>query len=97
MFYVTLLICAYFKTVSYYFCVSGIESTRNWRITYLFYFSEVFGFLKIFILCASLSLNLESRKNASWKDCLHEKPHRKNAYSTFRISVMPSMKINQQH
>ena len=23
---------------------------------------EVFGFLKIFILCASLSLNLESRK-----------------------------------
>ena len=28
---------------------------------------EVFGFLKIFILCASLSLNLESGKNASWK------------------------------
>ena len=34
---------------------------------------EVFGFLKIFILHASLSLNLLSRKNASWKDCLLEK------------------------
>ena len=45
---------------------------------------EVLGFLKIFILCAFLSLNLESRKNASWKDCpLEKKPHRKNAYSTF--------------
>ena len=68
---VTLLICAYFKTLSYYFCVSGTESTRNWRIT-CFICVEVCGFLKIFILCASLSLNLESRKNASWKDCLLE-------------------------
>ena len=34
---------------------------------------EVFGFLKNFILCASLSLNLESRKNVSWKECLLEK------------------------
>ena len=59
---------------------------------------EVFGFLKIFILCASLSLNLESRKNASWKDCLLEKkPHRKNAYPTFCISVIPAMKTNPQH
>ena len=33
---------------------------------------EVFEFLKIYILCASLSLNLESRTNASWKDCLIE-------------------------
>ena len=100
MFHVTLLICAYFKTVSYYFCVSGIESTRNWRITYLFYFCvEVFVFLKIFILGASLSLDLESRKNASLKDCLWEikKPLRKNAYSTFCISVIPPMKINPQH
>ena len=44
------------------FRVSGIESTRNWRITYLFYFVLKFlGFLRFF-LCASLSLNLESRK-----------------------------------
>ena len=34
---------------------------------------EVFGFLKIFIFCASLSLNLESRKNTSWKGYLLEK------------------------
>ena len=27
-----------------------------------FIYVEVFGFLKIYILCASLSLNLESRK-----------------------------------
>ena len=60
MFHVILLICAYFKTVSYYFCVSGIDSTSDWRITY-FICVEVFGFLKIFILCLSLSLN--SRKN----------------------------------
>ena len=59
---------------------------------------EVFGFLQIFILCAPLSLNLESRKTASWKDCLLEKiPHRKNAYSTFCISIIPPMKINPQH
>ena len=56
---------------------------------------EVLGFLEIFILCASLSLNLESMKNASWKDCLLEKkPPRKNSYSTFCISVIPPMKIN---
>ena len=44
---------------------------------------EVFGFLKIFILCASLSLNLESRKMppgkiVSWKKSLIERmptPH----------------------
>ena len=60
---------------------------------------EVFGFLKIFILRASLSLNFESKKNASWKDCLLEKkPHRKNAYSTcICISETPPMKINPQH
>ena len=34
---------------------------------------DVFGFPKIFILCASLYLNFESGKNASWKDCLLEK------------------------
>ena len=89
------LICAYFKTVSYYFCISGIESTRNWRI--VLFCVEVFGFLKMFLLCDSLSLNLESRKNASWKNCVLEKPHRKNAYSTFRISVIPPMKIIPQH
>ena len=73
MFHVTLLICAYFKTVNYYFCVSGIESTRNWRITYLFHFVlKFFVFLKIFIACTCLSLNFESRKMlpgkiVSWK------------------------------
>ena len=40
-----------------------IESTRNWRITYLFYFVLKFlGFLKTFIHCAYLSVNFESRK-----------------------------------
>ena len=41
--------------VSYYFCVSGIESTRIWRITYLVLFCKVLGFLKIFILCFFVS------------------------------------------
>ena len=73
MFHVTLLICVYFKTVSYYFCVSGIESTRNKYYLLVSFCVEVFGFLKIFTLCVSLSLYLESRKNFSWKDCLLEK------------------------
>ena len=33
---------------------------------------EVSGFLKIFIFCASLSLNFELRKNTSWKEYLHK-------------------------
>ena len=93
MFHVTLLICAYFfETVSYYFCVSGIESTRNWRI--VLFCVEVFGFLKIFISCASLSLNLVSLLERLSPG---KKPHRKNDYSTFCISVIPPMKINPQH
>ena len=39
----------------------------------IYFVFKFLGFFKIFILCASLSLNLESRKNASWKDCLLEK------------------------
>ena len=43
------------------------------KLVTCFIFVEVLGFLKSFTLYASLSLNLESRKNASWKDCLLEK------------------------
>ena len=90
MFHVTLLIRAYVKTVSYYFCV--FRHLKYWKLeNYFFYFVKFFWFLKIFILCASLSLNFKSRKNASWKDCLHEKSQRKNAYSIFCISVIPSI------
>ena len=72
MFHVTLLICAYFKTVSYYFVSQALKVLETGELLVIFCV-EVFGFLKIFILCASLSLDLESRKNASWKDCLLEK------------------------
>ena len=53
-----LLICAYFKTASYYFCVSGIESTRNWRwrFTYLFYFVLKFLGFSRFLFCVLLCL-----------------------------------------
>ena len=56
MFHVTLLICAYFKRVSYYVCVSGIESTRNWRITYLSYFVLMFLGFSRFLYCVLLFL-----------------------------------------
>ena len=59
---------------------------------------EVFGFLKIFILCTSLSLNLElTEKHLLKRLCPGKKPHRKNAYSTFCISVIPPIKTNPQH
>ena len=58
---------------------------------------EVFGFLKIFILCASLSLNFESRKNASWKDCVLEKSLIDRIPNPHCISEIPPMKINPQH
>ena len=81
MFHATVMICAYFKTISYYFCVFGIDSARNWRIAYMLC-DQVFGFLKIFmiIFCLSLSeiLNqgklppgkIVSWKKASSKECL---------------------------
>ena len=58
---VTLLICAYFKTVSYYFCISGIESTRNWRITYLFDFLLKFWDFSRFLFCVLLCLLIWNR------------------------------------
>ena len=58
---------------------------------------EVFVFLKIFILCASLSLTLESRKMPPGKIVSWKKPHRKHTYSTFCISVIPPMNNNPQH
>ena len=56
LFHVILLICVYFKTVSYYFCVSVIESTRNWKITYLFYFVLKFLGFSRFLFCLLLCL-----------------------------------------
>ena len=76
-----LLICANFKTVSYYFCVSGIESTRNWRITYLFYFVLKFLGFSRFLFCVLLCLliwnqgKLPPGKIVSWE----KRPHTKNA------------------
>ena len=77
----------------YYFVFQALKELLTCSILCL-----SFGFLKIFILCASLSLNFESRKNASWRDCsMEKKPHRENAYSTFCIPETPPMKINPQH
>ena len=79
-----LLICAYFKTVSYYFCGAGIESTRNWRITYLFYFVLKFLGFSRFLFCVLLYLLIWNQgkmppgKNVSWKKSLIERmptPH----------------------
>ena len=56
MIHATLLICAYFKTESYYFCVLGIEITRNWRITSLVYFVLKFLGFSIFLFCVLLCL-----------------------------------------
>ena len=96
MFHVTLLICAYFKTVSYYFCVQALKVLETGEL--LTCFILFLGFSRFLFCVSSLSLNLESRKNASWKDChLEKKPNRKNAYSTFGISVISPMKINPQH
>ena len=96
MFHVTLLICAYFKRVSYYFCVSGIESTRNWRIIVLFCV-EVFGFSR-FLFCVLLCLLVWNQgKMPPGRLSPGKKPNRKNAYSTFCISVIPPMKINPQY
>ena len=98
MFDVILLICAYFKTVSYYFCVSGIESTSNWRITYSFYFVLKFLSFSRFLFCVLLYLLiLNQGKMLPGKIIYWKKPHGKNAYSTFCISEMPPMKINAQH
>ena len=95
MFHVTLIICAYFKT-AIIFVFQALKVLETGEL--LNWFILCFWISQDFYLCASLSLNLESRKNASWKDCLLEKrPHRKNAYSTFCISVIPPMKINPQH
>ena len=81
MFYVALLVCVYFKTISYYFDVSGIESTRNWRITYLIYFVlKFFGFLR-FLSCMLLCLlilnqgkmppgKISPGKNPTQQECL---------------------------
>ena len=72
MFHVTLLICAIFKKVSHYFFVfQALKVLETGELLVLFCV-EVFGFLKIFILCISLSLNFESRKMSpgkivSWK------------------------------
>ena len=93
-----ILICAYFKTVSYYFCVSGIESTKSWRITYLFYFMLKFLVFPKFLFCVLLYLLIWNQgKVPPGKIVSSKKPHRKNAYSTFCISVIPPMKINPQH
>ena len=98
MFHITLLICAYFKTIGYYFCVSGIESTRNWIITYLFYFVLKFLGFSRFLFCLLLCLLIWNQgKKPPEKLSPGKKPHRKNAYSTFCISVIPPMKINTQH
>ena len=94
VFHVTLLICAYFQTISYYFCVSDIESTRNWRITYLFHFMLKFLGLSRFLLCVRICLlilnqekclleRLSPGKNASQKECLP--------------TEIPSMKIYPEH
>ena len=85
-----LLICAYFKKVSYYFFVfQALKVLESGELLVLFCV-EVFGFLKIFILCTSLFLNLESReKRLLERLSPGKKPHRKNAYSTFCISVIP--------
>ena len=67
------LMCAYFKAVSYYFCVSGIKSTRNWRITYLFNFVLKFWGFSRFLFCVLLCLLILSQekmppgKIVSWK------------------------------
>ena len=69
VFHVTVLIFAYFKTVSYYFCVFGIESTRNWRITNMFYF-VYFGVSFVFCLSLFEILNqgkMPPGKIVSWK------------------------------
>ena len=57
MFHVTILICAYFKTVSYYVFVSS-KVLKTAELLVLFYV-EILGFLKIFIFSVSLSLNFE--------------------------------------
>ena len=84
MFHVTLLICAYFKRVSYYFCVSGIESTRNWRIIYLFYFVLKFWGFSRYLFCVFLCLLIWNQgkmppgKIFSWKKSFKERmptPH----------------------
>ena len=69
MFNVALLICPYFKTVTYYFVFQALKVLETGELL-VSLCVEVFGFLKIFILFASLSLNFESRKNASLKGCL---------------------------
>ena len=94
-----LLICAYFKKVSYYFCVSGIESTRNWKITYLFYFVLMFlGFTR-FLFCVLLCLLIwnQGKMPPGKRLSPGKKPNRKYAYSTFCISVIPPIKNNPQH
>ena len=80
-FYVTLWICAYFKKVSHYFCVSGIESTRNWRITYVFYFVLKFlGFSRFLFYVLLCLFILNQRKMPAGKILSPgKKPQRKNA------------------